>query len=300
MTRAASLGLDLGPEPGPGKGVGPADRAASGLSRSVLFVSLGLHAAAFLIAFGVPRLMASAPPAGPVYVVDLMSPPGGPAGPPAAAAPQPPAAPATPPPAAAPKSKPITKPAVKPPPPKLTEKAITIPDRDAKKKTTAKPEPKAEETATATVPAKTMAPPEATSPKPEEAAPSPTTGAPGGTGTGAAGGGGQGTGGGGDDYTFYLSLLDRSIRGAWIRPVYTGRETRSATVRLQLSRTGRVMRLELATPSGFDPLDRSVQRAVKDAEPFPPFPISLSLDTLTVQIVFDLTPEGTEPGNSGD
>ena len=53
-------------------------------------------------------------------------------------------------------------------------------------------------------------------------------------------------------------------------------------------------RLDLATPSGFDPLDRSVLRAVHDAEPFPPFPIALSLDTLTVRIEFELNPEGQD------
>jgi protein TonB len=291
MRRAASLGLESG------SGTEATDRATAGLPRAVLFVSLGFHLAAFLIAFGVPRLMASAPPSGPVYIVDLVSPPGGPAGPPAAPAPQPQQAPAPPPPAAAPKTKPIEKAVVKPPP-KPTEKAIVIPDRDAKKRKPTKPEPKVEATAATTAPTKAAAPETPAQQKPETAAPPVTTGAPGGTGTGAgAGGAGQGTGGGGDDYTFYLSLLDHSIRGAWIRPVYTGRETRSATVRLQLNRTGGVLRLELAVKSGFEPLDRSVLRAVKDAQPFPPFPTSLSLDTLSVQIVFDLTPEGTEPGN---
>ena len=79
-----------------------------------------------------------------------------------------------------------------------------------------------------------------------------------------------------------------------MRPVDNSRDVRKATVSLQLSRSGRVIRLELASPSGFDPLDRSVLHAVHDAEPFPPFPLALSLDTLTVRIEFELTPEGPD------
>jgi TonB family protein len=79
-----------------------------------------------------------------------------------------------------------------------------------------------------------------------------------------------------------------------VRPVDTSRDVRKAVVSLQLSRSGRVIRLDLAAPSGFDPLDRSVLRAVHDAEPFPPFPLALSLDTLTVRIEFELNPEGQD------
>ena len=94
--------------------------------------------------------------------------------------------------------------------------------------------------------------------------------------------------------------LDRNIRRTWTQPVYIGREILSAMVSLTLSSSGRVLRLDLVKPSGYDPLDRSVIRAVREASPFPPFPHFLGRDDLTVQIVFDLNPKGFEASPSGD
>jgi outer membrane biosynthesis protein TonB len=53
----------------------------------------------------------------------------------------------------------------------------------------------------------------------------------------------------------------------------------------------------MSKPSGFEPLDRSLMQAVRAAEPFAPFPTALAMDTLAVQIVFDLTPEGADTGD---
>jgi TonB family protein len=151
--------------------------------------------------------------------------------------------------------------------------------------------------------AQDAAEPAATAPVTTEPAPTtPAAPVPAGTQPVAESGGGEGegTGGGADAYTFYLALLKRNIENAWKRPVYTGDTTLSATVNLKLSRAGRVQKLELSRPSGFEPLDRSLMVAVHAAEPFPPFPVALAMDSLAVQIVFDLTPEGSEPGNPGD
>ena len=84
--------------------------------RLTLALSIGLHLFGFLLIVGVPRLMPR-PGIAPVYVVDLVSLPGGP---PAASPPPAGAAPVLPPPA-----------------PRKEEKAIKIPERGAKK-----PEPK--------------------------------------------------------------------------------------------------------------------------------------------------------------
>ena len=98
---------------------------------TTVLLSLGLHVLSLILAFGVPRLMPR-PAITPVYIVDLVSLPGGPA-----AASPPPAAPAEP-----------AKSSL-PPVPK-EEKAISIPDRNRKptpkktpvpKSTPAKPKP---------------------------------------------------------------------------------------------------------------------------------------------------------------
>jgi TonB family protein len=291
------------------------------LGRPMIIASLVLHIGAFLIVVGVPRLLASSSNMGPVYVVDLVSPPG-PPGPAAAPAATPAAAPA---PAAPPKAATPAKATAKTPPPpkKPAEKAIVLPDKNLKKtpdkkaidkKEVAKPpepvkntetsQPAETPAATTNETAKSASAPE--SPPTANTRPAAVTpgGAQAGTGTtsttGAAvgaGGAGTGTGGGGDDYTFYLAMLKKKIEKAWNRPVYTGADTKSATVSLSLSRTGRVLKLELSQPSGYEPLDRSLLRAVHDAEPIPAFPITLTLDTLSVQIVFDLDPDGAADAN---
>jgi periplasmic protein TonB len=268
--------------------------------RVAVIVSLAFHVLGFLLVVGVPRLLASAPVSGPVYVVDLVTLPG-----PSARTEGPPAAPA-PAPAPAPAAKPTPPPAKSAPAPKKpTEKTITLPERGAKVKPVKQP-PK-------TAPAEEKSSPEtgkesATAPTPApakttvtsvSAAPAGTTGmAP--SGAAGAGNPGQNAGASGSEYDFYIALLDRSIRGAWVRPVDTSNDVRRAVVSLQLSRSGRVIHLDLATPSGFDPLDRSVLRAVHDAEPFPPFPLALSLETLTVRIEFELNPEGRGADSQGN
>jgi len=275
-------------------------RPGMGLGRPAVILSIVFHVVGFFVIVGVPRLLASGPDPGKVYVVDLVTLPG-PAGP-GPATPAPPAA------AAAPKPE-LSKPAAAPKPPpvkKPTEKAIVLPDRNAKKPPQkpqpAKPKeepPVKEDAAAAEAAAKEPAPTAPTAPAAATASGDIPAGSPTVAGTGG-GGEGDGTGGGGDAYTFYLALLKHNIENAWKRPVYTGDTTLSATVNLRLSRTGRVQKLELSRASGFEPLDRSLMVAVRAAEPFPPFPAALAMDTLAVQIVFDLTPEGSESGNPGD
>jgi len=109
--------------------------------------------------------------------------------------------------------------------------------------------------------------------------------------TPGAGAGGPGAGAGsGDEYDFYIAILKRRIEAAWKRPVSTSRETRTAAVYFELSPTGRLLKLELKNPSGYVPFDRSIVQAVRDAEPFPPFPLALKLDRLNPTLEFELTP----------
>jgi TonB family protein len=284
-----------------GKGTAPGARPSAPANpiRVAVVVSLVFHVLGFLLLVGVPRLLASAPVSGPVYVVDLVTLPGPPArteGPPAAPAPAPAPAPSKP-----------TPPPVKsaPAPKKPAEKTITLPVRGARIKPSKQPPKPApeEDKASQEVGKESTASP---TPEPAKTAATSATTAPAGTtgatpaGASGAGSAGENPGAAGSEYDFYIALLDRSIRGAWVRPVDTSRDVRKAIVSLQLSRSGRVIRLDLATPSGFDPLDRSVLRAVHDAEPFPPFPLALSLDTLTVRIEFELNPEGQDANPQGN
>lgn len=263
----------------------------AGTSWSTLVtVSFVLHAAGFGIAVGLPRLLprSAAPP--PVYVVDLVSLPVSAPGAPPPGGTVAPAAPA-PAPSKPEKTIKIPEPAAKKTPPK--KPAVKKEDRVEPRKTPDKPAPTPTQS-------KTPAAAAAASPEPEATtAPGPgqgTASTPGGSGPPAARPGVEGgTGSGGTDaYTFYYALLDRKIRGAWKKPLdpesLASRQHLACLVTLSLSSSGRVLSLDLAQTSGFEPLDRSAIRAVQDAEPFPPFPYQLGVSTLTINFEFVLTP----------
>jgi len=243
-----------------------------------LALSLGLHLFGFALAVGLPRL-APRSAASPVYVVDLVSLPGGPAN-------------VSPPAAAASPLKPNP-----PPAPKKEEKAIKIPDRNKKpepkktpepKSTPAKPKPVATATPGAAPDAKTEATPQAQATPARGASMSGVTG-----GAGAAGGGFGGSGAAvADAQAFYTSVVTRNIENAWKKPIYppaeTTRRTFTTQIRIVLTSSGRVSTVEIVIPSGYDAMDRSVLEAVHDAI-FPPFPSSLSLSSLPLAFEMVLT-----------
>lgn len=256
----------------------------------MVILSLVLHVVGFGGAIGLPRLLPRESPGTPVYVVDLVSLP-----------------------APAPRRKQAgggsrtikkTTPAPKPPPKK--EKAIEIPEPKKQKpqpkkerpeptKETPKPEPKKIEEPPAKiekpVEAKDAAADTATGPA-EDAAPSSTIGGRGTAAIGIPGGTGDA---GGDARTFYFNLLKMRIESNWQRPIYppnyTDRRTLVVTVRLGLSSSGRVTSLDLLTPSGYDALDRSILRAVRDAAPFPPFPPQITRLSMAIPIEFVFNPD---------
>jgi len=295
-------------------GAAAQQNAGGRLGRPFVVVSILLHAVAFFCAVGLPRWLSSGPTGNKVYVVDLVTLPGSPA----AAAPAPAPAAAAPAPEL-PKPAPVKPPEIKKAPetkepPKKAPKPIVLPDKDAAKKNAktpplktpvptkpAEPEKKddkkddakeSEESAaeeTAASDAAAAATPPATNPVPAAAPAKPgATGAPGATGTGV---GGEGTGtGGGDEFDFYISLVKRKIEAAWKRPVSTSRQTLKAAVYIELAPNGGLLKLELRNPSGFVPFDRSIVQAVRDAEPFPPFPSGLRFNRLNPTLQFELAP----------
>jgi len=243
----------------------------------MFFLSLVLHTVGFALAVGLPRLVPR-PDIPAVYVVDLVTLPGGPAS-------------ASPPPEAPPAA---AKP--NPPPAPKEEKAIAL--REPKKK----PEPKkTPEPKSTPVKPKPAAIPPAAATRPEaKAEPTPQgTPAHGASmsgvsgGSGAAGGGFGGSGAAqADALTFYASLVQRNIENAWKKPIYppaeTSRRAFTTQIRLVLTSSGRVSSVEIVIPSGYDAMDRSVLEAVHDAM-FPPFPSSLTYSSLPFPVEIVLT-----------
>ncbi len=263
-----------------GAGASPMGGADSpGRWTSMVLLSVALHVAGFGLAIALPRLLPRGAQGPPVYVVDLVGPPStGTVAPPAGR------------PAPVPGKKAIA-------PPRPKEATIKLPERNAKK---------AEAKKTAAAPKKTEPARPETRPTPGTKNPAQaeeTTageknnqGTTGGPGSGAAGGAaGPGAGQGGGQADFYFVYLKGRIESAWQKPIYPPTETTrrilTATVRLTLSSSGRVIRLDLITSSGYEAVDQSLLRAVQDAQPFQAIPTSLGSDTLTVNLAFDLTPD---------
>jgi len=249
---------------------------------TTVLLSLGLHVFGVVVAVGLPRLLPR-PALTPVYVVDLVSLPGGPA---SASAPPEASAPAPAP----------SKPSL-PQVPKQ-EKAIVIPEKGKKpepKKTPApKSTPKPKATATpAAKPSTSKVPPQSDT---RQAAPESTpahgasmSGVSG--GTGAQGGGFGGSGAEQSDLIqIYGNIIQRGVYGAWRKPIYPPGETRpalNATFLLTLASSGRVSHMALQTSSGYDAVDRSFMAAIQDAV-FPPLPQGLGT-SFTFQIEFTFT-----------
>jgi TonB family protein len=252
--------------------------------RITLTVSMTVHVLGFILAVGLPRLLPR-PALRPVYVVDLVALPGGPATdsppPPAAAAPQPAA----------------------PPAPKKSEKAITIPEPKkpkAEPKKTPVPKKTPEPKPTSAPAASSNAPASGKATSPSQAPPTdkPATaaqdgGVPGGTGAVTGGYGGTGTAAA-DAMTFYASLVRRNIENAWKKPIYppteTGRRIFTIQIRLTLTSSGRVADVKVLVPSGYEAMDRSVLAAVNEAM-FPPFPSTLTYSSLPFPVEIALTPD---------
>ena len=254
--------------------------------RTTLTLSMALHVLGFGLAIGLPRLLPR-PASRPVYVVDLVALPGGPA----TDSPPPPAA-------AAPK-------AAAPPAPKKDEKAITIPEpRKPKPEAKKTPEPKKTPAPKKTPPMKptdsSAAPATGTASSPSQtpatdkpATTARETGVPGGTGAVTGGFGGTGAAAA-DAMTFYASLVRRNIENAWKKPIYppteTGRLAFTIQIRLTLTSSGRMSDVKVLAPSGYEAMDRSVLAAVNEAM-FPPFPSTLGYPSLPFTVEIVLTPD---------
>jgi len=241
---------------------------------TTLALSMALHLLGFTLIVGLPRLLPR-PAFTPVYVVDLVSLPGGPP-----AASPPPAAAAAPQPAA-------------PPAPRKEEKAITIPE-PRKNRPEPRKTPALHKTPEAKPSPAPIPPAAGTAAEPDRpATPARDSGVPGGAGAAAGGFGGAGAAAA-DAMTFYASLVRRNIENSWKKPIYppaeTSRRAFTTQIRLTLTSSGRVADMRVLIPSGYEAMDRSVLAAVNEAM-FPPFPSSLGYASLPFTVEMVLTPD---------
>jgi len=148
-------------------------------------------------------------------------------------------------------------------------------------------------------------PPKATLPGPEKPEPSKNTAtvksqdrgrAPGLGHGGPAGLGGKGAGVILDqadfEYHWYKARLEDALKANWRKPVYTGGDTKTASVHFVIHVSGEVKDVQLINSSGDPAFDQSVLRAVYDAAPYPKFPPAYEGKELGVLYTFELLPGG--------
>jgi protein TonB len=133
-----------------------------------------------------------------------------------------------------------------------------------------------------------------------DAAPTPTPPPPDARQDAKAGeGGGQPTGavtatvGGGDNALgWYGAAVKAALESAWIKPYLEDAQgVASVVVTFAIARDGTTRDIRIQQSSGIPALDRSAQRAVIEASPFPMIPPTWTDDTVPVTMRFELSPE---------
>ncbi len=92
------------------------------------------------------------------------------------------------------------------------------------------------------------------------------------------------------EYHWYRARLEDALTANWRKPVYTSRETRTATVHFVIHVSGEVREVQLINSSGDPTFDQSVLRAVYGAAPYPKFPPAYEGKQLGVLYTFELLP----------
>jgi protein TonB len=193
----------------------------------------------------------------------------------------------------APRGTTVTTPAAKPPPapappPKEAHTVREVPAPKPKEKLV-KIKPKPEATPDPDTPPTSASPPPSTPPtRPEDTAPDGKPGAaagPVGAVTATVGGGDSALG-------WYGAAVKAALESAWIKPYLEDAQgTASVVVTFEITRDGTTRNLRVQQSSGIPSLDRSAQRAVIEASPFPMIPSTWTDETVPVTMRFELSPE---------
>lgn len=103
----------------------------------------------------------------------------------------------------------------------------------------------------------------------------------------APGGGGGGGGAANLKFSLYYQAIWNKIQQAWVLPPYDSKNGQpEAIVVITISRDGKILGMEFEKKSGDENLDNSVIRALKKADPLPPFPPDLKESVLEIGIRF--------------
>ncbi|MCU0595931.1 MAG: energy transducer TonB [Desulfobacterota bacterium] len=92
-------------------------------------------------------------------------------------------------------------------------------------------------------------------------------------------------------YVTYAQAIKERIAGQWKYPQEARKKKLEGRLvaLFSLNRDGDLTRMEITRSSGHEVLDREAERAVQSAAPFPPFPSTITVSRLNVNVSFDYT-----------
>jgi TonB family protein len=92
-------------------------------------------------------------------------------------------------------------------------------------------------------------------------------------------------------YVTYAQAIKERIAGQWKYPQEARKKKLEGRLvaLFSLNREGALTRMEITKSSGHDVLDREAERAIQSAAPFPPFPSTVTVSRLNINVSFDYT-----------
>ena len=92
-------------------------------------------------------------------------------------------------------------------------------------------------------------------------------------------------------YVTYAQAIKDRIAGQWKYPQEARKKNLEGRLvaLFSLNREGTLTRLDITKTSGHEVLDREAERAIRNAAPFPPFPSTVTVNRLNINVFFDYT-----------
>ena len=100
-------------------------------------------------------------------------------------------------------------------------------------------------------------------------------------------------------YASYFSRIKQQIQQVWVYPIQASNKQISGqlTLKFEISRDGNLIGVHLTNSSGFNILDISAIKSVKQAAPYYPFPITIKKKKLSILATFVYNPNQPKPKN---
>ena len=100
-------------------------------------------------------------------------------------------------------------------------------------------------------------------------------------------------------YASYFSRIKQQIQQVWVYPIQASEKQISGqlTLKFEISRDGNLIGVHLTNSSGFNILDISAIKSVKQAAPYYPFPITIKKKKLSILATFVYNPNQPKPKN---